>query len=602
MRNLLFTTALAVALLPVAQAGAQGAAPAPVAATPEVGGVRPEAEVYMVTPGGCPTTGYSTPIFGAFGPNGDSQMGYEIAGPCISTEVKYAASAIGMGRNTPIGLKNISRARFSSEGTLNGQAVKTTAFMNYHDPSVRLIIEGPAGKQVQVAHRGQAWNETEPGVGETAAPAAAAVDRIAMLKMTPHGAMLSIIEAEGHATVTKRGGKTILRGASPYDKIDVTITLANDQNALDNRPEMVQFRHGGHRYEARFYDYAEHWDTGMSPNYGVWFPSRIVWTMDGRPMADLKTTDFKQNAYMVFPRPSQIEAMAAEPEQRGDLLTPLIEEYKKLAASGAVYLAPAPLNQPYTPPATRLDPNVGLAITRSVIQGQTPRRQDGKPDLNGAWGAGGPPPVTYNTNAYGRRGIDTFEQDQATMQRANQWNMPLYKPENWQKVHEMDFSTFDLDPEYHCWGHRGTPREGPPNRIAMVDSEIWLRFGNHVRIVRYGRPLTAEDKDYGTWYGVSSANWAGDTLLLDSVGYGDESWLRWQGYFHSFYMEVQERLKREGNKLYWQNTVYDPTTMIRPWTSDVSVRQHQPNADQPEEPGICSERDSDGIVDKYYRG
>ena len=43
------------------------------------------------------------------------------------------------------------------------------------------------------------------------------------------------------------------------------------------------------------------------------------------------------------------------------------------------------------------------------------------------------------------------------------------------------------------------------SRIAMLDSEIWLQFGDHTRIIRYGRPLTAEDKDFGTWYGVSSA-------------------------------------------------------------------------------------------------
>ena len=71
---------------------------------------------------GCPAGGHTTPIFGYFGPNGDSQMGYEIANACTPTVVRYAAAAIGMGRNTPLGVKNVSRARFSSEGTLGGQA------------------------------------------------------------------------------------------------------------------------------------------------------------------------------------------------------------------------------------------------------------------------------------------------------------------------------------------------------------------------------------------------------------------------------------------------------------------------------------------------
>ena len=188
------------------------------------------------------------------------------------------------------------------------------------------------------------------------------------------------------------------------------------------------------------------------------------------------------------------------------------------------------------------------------------------------------------------------------MQRANQWNQPLYKPDGWDRVHSMDFSEIDLDPNYHCWGRTGVPRAGPPGRIVQLPSEIWLLHGDYPRIVRFNRQLTAEDADFLTWFGVGSAVWEGDTLLINSTGFTDQSWLRWQGYFHSFRMEVQERLKREGDLLYWQNTVYDPEVMIQPWTSDVSIRRYNPDPQPPGEPEICSERDADQITDRLFRG
>lgn len=44
----------------------------------------------------------------------------------------------------------------------------------------------------------------------------------------------------------------------------------------------------------------------------------------------------------------------------------------------------------------------------------------------------------------------TREPDQAVMQRGAQWNKPLYKPEYWAKVRDLDFSKADVDPAYGC--------------------------------------------------------------------------------------------------------------------------------------------------------
>src|SRR3989442_13152307 len=61
-------------------------------------------------------------MYGVFGQNGGGgEVSYEIASPCIPKEVRDAAEAIGMGRNKPLGVKNVITIMFSAEGTLAGQ-------------------------------------------------------------------------------------------------------------------------------------------------------------------------------------------------------------------------------------------------------------------------------------------------------------------------------------------------------------------------------------------------------------------------------------------------------------------------------------------------
>src|SRR5438552_16789459 len=69
----------------------------------------------------CTPSGYAPPMYGVFGQNGGGgQTSYEIASPCIPKEVRDAAEAIGMGRNRPLGVKNVITVMFSAQGTLAG--------------------------------------------------------------------------------------------------------------------------------------------------------------------------------------------------------------------------------------------------------------------------------------------------------------------------------------------------------------------------------------------------------------------------------------------------------------------------------------------------
>src|SRR5213593_2389377 len=258
----------------------------------------------------CPPGGYVPPMYGVFGQNGGGgQVSYEIASPCIPKEVRDAAEAIGMGRTKPLGVKNVITIMFSAEGTMAdsggpGDMAKLSRadfHINYVVPAMRMFLNGthPDGKslaEIRVFADTWAWNEAKEGVGPTSAMATLA-ERAPLIKLTPFGALWSIIDAEGHARVSTVAGKITFMGTSPYDGMEVTTTLDNKQ-----RPESVTVKANGHVYGATFADYRDNWE----PAYLVIFPSEIHWTKDNRPLADLKVTAFKSNPYVVFPVPEAV--------------------------------------------------------------------------------------------------------------------------------------------------------------------------------------------------------------------------------------------------------------------------------------------------------
>jgi hypothetical protein len=261
--------------------------------------------------------------------------------------------------------------------------------------------------------------------------------------------------------------------------------------------------------------------------------------------------------------------------------------------------------------ATILAIGVAVALaTPSVVSGQrggaapapenaqTPRTGDGHPDLSGMWGGrggGGQPKPDEKGNltvlTRGRPCSRTqvaagtcapavnFERDSGIQQRMNP-NVPLYKPEHWERVQYLDREGTLEDPEFNC-KPSGVPRMGPPNKIVQTATEVILLYqsGNTFRVVpidgRPHDPIRAQDT---TWYGDAVGRWEGDTLVVDIVGFNDESWLAWPGWFHSNNMHVIEKFMRKGDTLTWQATVDDPDVLIQPWVMDPRTIRLNPNA------------------------
>jgi hypothetical protein len=199
--------------------------------------------------------------------------------------------------------------------------------------------------------------------------------------------------------------------------------------------------------------------------------------------------------------------------------------------------------------------------------------------------------------------MGTFEPDQAVMQRGAGWNKPIYKAEYWEKVRSLDFSPVDVDSVFRC-APPGVPRQTAPAKIVQTPKEIVFYNNDSIRFVPMeGRTRDPGDADYATYSGIPLGHWEGDTLVVESVGFNDITWLQWQGYFHTDKMKVTERLRRDGDLLFYQFTVDDPDVLAEPWTSDTYVRRLNPNPlARVDEPPPCMEQDLKDIVDKYYRG
>lgn len=255
----------------------------------------------------CPASGYARPWYGMAGDNDGVLRGYEIASPCIGKDVRDAAVAIGMGRWKPLGVKTLTTLRFQATGKIADETgrmlpdAKVDMGINFTLPAARLAVTTAKGADIRVFNDKQAWNETAPGVGGVMAAKALPL-RAPLLKLTPYGALWSVIEAEGHAKISRdANGRTVVTGASPYDGYVVAVTL--DAKSL---PVAVTVKAEGKTYGATFSDYSGKWE---SP-YLFIFPSRIAWTMNGKPMADLSVTAFHSNPYVVFPPPAAKAAPA----------------------------------------------------------------------------------------------------------------------------------------------------------------------------------------------------------------------------------------------------------------------------------------------------
>ena len=135
---------------------------------------------------------------------------------------------------------------------------------------------------------------------------------------------------------------------------------------------------------------------------------------------------------------------------------------------------------------------------------------------------------------------------------------------------DSDFEN-TTDPALKYWDPLGFPRQYQhPLKFKIVQTDGYVyQFWEWNRIWRQialNKPHST-DGDI-TWYGESVGKWEGDTLLVDSVGFKDSTWLDGVGHPHSEELRVIERIRRVGPEtLQIDFTFEDPVAYTRPWTS-----------------------------------
>jgi hypothetical protein len=171
---------------------------------------------------------------------------------------------------------------------------------------------------------------------------------------------------------------------------------------------------------------------------------------------------------------------------------------------------------------------------------------------------------------------------------------PMYKPEFWDKVQQLDMWTNKYDPVMTCQP-LGVPREGPPRRIIQTDKDVVFiytggdaggGYGEYRIIPTDGRKHSKNPDFEYTYLGDTVGRWDGDTLVLDSVGFTDATWLGRGGLFHSGEMHVVERFTRQGDALLYDVTVEDPEVLTGPWVLPTRTVPRNMNPDA----GLIAER------------
>jgi hypothetical protein len=168
--------------------------------------------------------------------------------------------------------------------------------------------------------------------------------------------------------------------------------------------------------------------------------------------------------------------------------------------------------------------------------GPAPRTPDGKPDLSGVWIA------------------------QGTPERPAMTQTALAVLEGRYKTNLKDF------PYSVCLPIAPVPGDGlwvvMQNRTQVV---TLFEFPPNYRLVFLdGRPHPPDVEP--TWMGHSIGMWEGDTLVVDSVGFNDKSWLGIPALPHTANMHVRERWTRTSIGAMTVEVIYeDPETFVKPW-------------------------------------
>ena len=455
---------------------------------------------------------------------------------------------------------------------------RTSITYQHSGERVQLVGTRPNGQScstIEVLSGAYAWNEDIPGAeliagkGKAVPMPNTVEERMIRLWAGPQGAWKSAMAGlKDPPSMVPRPGTDVPEGVTTAGKTSLAwqgnkavltfpipgVPSATATATLDAKymAESVVVKHGANTYEFLYSGYKD-WNNPLNPAE-AFYAGRMIEKKNGAVVRDITATQTETGQmYVVVPVPASVKAA----------IRPTVQPPAWNLPSTA---APAP------------------AQTASVV---TPRRPDGKPDFTGNWG-GAPLPVT---GGGARRCGPT--QTRCNIPQDNFWvdyewlspsrfgpAHPVYKPEFWDKIQELDQWTNKYDPVMTCQP-LGLPRHGTPRRIIQTDNDIVFFYAenadygggnNEYRdIPTDGRARNAQQALISTYYGYGIGHWEGDTLVIESTSFNDSTWLGRGGLFHSAEMKITERITRNGNELRYDMTIDDPESFVEPWVMPTRI-------------------------------
>ena len=233
------------------------------------------------------------------------------------------------------------------------------------------------------------------------------------------------------------------------------------------------------------------------------------------------------------------------------------------------------VNYPSSAVPRRADGKVNMAAP-------APRLADGKPDLSGLWmtaepnrgvGRGTPPPANVPDEAGDQRNV-TASRQMRDMGVDLPGGLP-YQPWLIPIVKERTANEAIDDPHIRCLPDNFLRAYGLPHLLKFVHSPQLLVVLNEMnagyrQVFTDGRPLPKDPNP--SWQGYSSARWSGDTLVIDTIGLRDDTWIDWNGSVLTEAAKVREEIRRpDFGHLEIKVTVDDSKAYTKPWS--VTLRQ-----------------------------
>ncbi len=211
-----------------------------------------------------------------------------------------------------------------------------------------------------------------------------------------------------------------------------------------------------------------------------------------------------------------------------------------------------------------------LADGKPNLGAPAPRMPDGKPDLSGFWQA------------------DTANAPETSKA------MDSVKVQPWAKaVYDKHLERFGSDSPSTLCLPPGPQIDLGVGRIVQTPSLLLMLFEGTLyrEIFLDGRELQTDPNP--DWMGYSVGHWEGETLVIESNGFNDRSWLDDDGHPHTEALRMTERLRRpDFGHLELVRTLTDPGALAQPWT--VPQRFELTPDTEPIE-YVCNENEKDRV-------